>query len=127
MVSGSLSETKEGERDGSPSFTYTEKFYECFPYYLSIGMTADQYWNDDAELVKYYRKADELRLERVNREMWIQGMYIYEALCDASPIFHAFAKRGTKPHPYSDKPYPLTNRQHENNTKAKENLDKLMA
>lgn len=34
-------------------------------------------------------------------------MYIYEAFCDASPLFHDFAKKGTKAHPYRDKPYPL--------------------
>lgn len=34
-------------------------------------------------------------------------MYIYEAICDASPLFHAFAKKGTKAHPYRDRPYPL--------------------
>ena len=38
-------------------------------------------------------------------------MYIYEAICDASPILHAFAKKGTKPHPYADKPYALTAKQ----------------
>ena len=32
------------------------------------------------------------------------GMYVYEALCDVSPILHAFSKRGTKPLPYRDKP-----------------------
>lgn len=35
------------------------------------------------------------------------GMYIYEALIDASPLLHAFAKKGTKPHPYRDRPYRL--------------------
>ena len=38
-------------------------------------------------------------------------MYIYEAICDASPVLHAFAKRGTKPHPYSEKPYPISEKQ----------------
>lgn len=32
-------------------------------------------------------------------------MYFYEALCDASPIFNPFAKKGTKPIPYRSLPY----------------------
>ena len=114
MVSGSLSATTEGrERDSShPFFTYTEKFYEQFPYYLSIGMTPEQYWEGDPVWARSFRKADEIRMERKNQELWLQGMYFYEAICDASPILHDFAKKGTKPHPYAEKPYPITEKQH---------------
>ena len=112
LVSSSLSATEESGRASSPSsFTYTDKFYECFPYYLAIGMTPEQYWEGDCMLTKYYRKAEELRNEKRNQELWLQGMYIYEALCDVSPILHAFAKKGTKPTPYSAKPYSLTEQQ----------------
>ena len=112
LVSSSLSITEEGGRQGSPStFTYTEKFYELFPYYLSIGMTYEQYWEGDCTLVKYYRQAEEMRNEKRNQELWLQGMYVYEAICDASPVLHAFAKKGTKPIPYSAKPYPLNDKQ----------------
>ena len=114
LVSSSLSATGGSEPNGSaPSFTYTEKFYELFPYYLAIGMTYDQYWNDNPTLVKYYRKAAELRKEMKNEELWLQGMYFYEAICDVSPILNANAKKGTKPHPYSEKPYSITNTQRE--------------
>ena len=112
LVSSSLSATEGSGREGSlPLLTYTEKFYELFPYYLSIGMTPEQYWEQDCTLVKYYRKAEELRNEKRNQELWLQGMYVYEAICDVSPILHAFAKKGTKPAPYSTKPYPLNDRQ----------------
>lgn len=112
LVSSSLSTTEEDGRNGSSSsFTYTEKFYELFPYYLSIGMTPEQYWEGDCTLVKYYRKAEELRNEKRNQELWLQGMYVYEAICDVSPILHAFAKKGTKPTPYSTKPYAITAKQ----------------
>ena len=112
LVSSSLSATEEGGQESSPSsFTYTEKFYELFPYYLSIGMTPEQYWEGDCTLPKYYRQAEELRNERRNQELWLQGMYVYEAICDASPILHAFAKKGTKPAPYSAKPYPINSKQ----------------
>ena len=71
-------------------------------------MTPEQYWDGSPDLAKYYRKADELRRKRRNEELWLQGMYIYEALCDVSPVMNAFAKRGTKPRPYADHPYALT-------------------
>ena len=112
LVSSSLSATEgSGHKDSLSSFTYTEKFYELFPYYLSIGMTPEQYWDGDSTLVKYFRKAEELRNEKRNQEMWLQGMYFYEALCDVSPILHAFAKKGTKPVHYSSKPYALNEKQ----------------
>lgn len=38
----------------------------------------------------------------------MQGMYVYEAICDVSPILHAFAKKGTKPEPYAKEPYAIT-------------------
>ena len=121
LVSSSLSATEGGGRDSSsPSFTYTERFYEMFPYYLSIGMTPEQYWDGDCALVKYYRKADELRTEKRNQEMWLQGMYIYEAICDVSPILHAFAKKGAKPHPYPSKPYAINEKQIKKEREEKE-------
>lgn len=94
--------------DKPPLLTYGEQFIYHFPYYLSIGMTYDQYWNEDCDLVKYYRKANELNVARKNQELWLQGMYIYEALCDVSPVLHAFAKQGTKPRKYADRPYGIT-------------------
>ena len=74
-------------------------------------MTADQYWNGDPEWARAFRRADEIRLERRNQELWLQGMYVYEAICDASPILHDFAKKGTRPIPYVEKPYPITEKQ----------------
>ena len=112
LVSSSLSAKEEGGQQSSPSlFTYTEKFYELFPYYLSIGMTYEQYWEGDCTLVKYYRQAEEMRNEKRNQELWLQGMYFYEVMCDVAPVLHSFAKKGTKPTPYSAKPYPLTEKQ----------------
>ena len=90
-------------------------------------MTPEQFWDGDPSLAKYYRKAYELQRKRNNEEMWLQGMYFYEALCDASPIFHAFAKRGTKPQPYPDHPYSLTSDEIAEERKLKEQRDKEKA
>ena len=76
---------------------------------MSIGMTYDEFWNQDVKLVEVYRKAMELREKRRNQELWLQGMYIYEALCDASPLFRFSMKKGVvKPEPYAKEPYPIT-------------------
>lgn len=86
------------------------RFYDVFPYYLSIGMTYEQFWEQDCTLVKYYRKAAQIRQDLKNQEAWLQGAYIYEALVDASPVFHSLAKKGTKPLPYREKPYDIYSR-----------------
>lgn len=104
----------------SAPFSYTEAFYQRFPYYLSIGMTEEQYWDRDCCLVKYFREADQLRKERVNSEMWLQGMYFYDALARISPILRAFAKKGTKPQPYVEEPYPIDQKTKEEAEEKKE-------
>lgn len=92
----------------APPPNFSQVFEECFPYYLSIGMTYKQYWQQDGSLVIAYRKADEIRKKRINQEAWLQGAYFYSALCSVSPILHAFAPNGTEPMPYMDAPIPMT-------------------
>ena len=105
-------------------FPYTETFNKQFPYYLSIGMTEDQYWDRDCLLVKYYREAEESKNEKANQQAWLQGMYFYDALSRVSPILHAFAKKGTKAQPYVGKPYPISK---ESVEKAEQNEEKAKA
>ena len=87
-------------------------------------MTPEQYWDGDPSLPKYYRKSYELQRKRENEYLWLQGMYIYEALCDVSPILQAFAKKGTKAHPYSDHPYSITSDDRKEEQKRKEQLER---
>ena len=122
------SESAEGSGQSAPfSNSYTKQFYEVFPYYLSIGMTPEQNWDGDPLLAKYYRRADELNQKRKNQDLWLQGMYIYEALCDVAPILQAFAKRGTKPTPYPDHPYSLTVKEQEDEKKVQAERDREKA
>jgi hypothetical protein len=90
-------------------------------------MSPEQYWDDDPSLVKYYRKADEIQRKRINQELWLQGMYIYEALCDVAPMLHAFAKKGTKPLPYPEYPYALTHTEREEARKVQEQKEREKA
>lgn len=130
MVSDLLSSSEGGGGISAtaPLSTYTEKFNELFPYYLSIGMTEEQYWDRDCLLVISYRKSDEIRTNRNNQEMWLQGAYVYDALCRVSPLLHAFAKKGVKAVPYLSEPYALTDKQAEliQEEKAKKTFDKGM-
>lgn len=55
------------------------------------------------------------------------GMYIYDAIGRLSPILHAFAKAGTKPEPYIDKPYPITKQERRETKKITEDQEALLA
>lgn len=108
-----------GELVTAPSpRTLSEIFDEYFPYYLAIGMPAEEYWHGDVTLAKAYRKADTLRRQRTNYEAWLQGAYIYEAICNASPLINAFSKEH-KPYPYPERPYAITQEEVEERQKEK--------
>lgn len=110
----------------NPPISYSDVFYKKFPYYLSIGMTEEQYWDKDCNLVKYYRESYEIKTERMNQEAWLQGMYFYDALARVSPIIRAFAKKGTKAEPYPEEAYPIGKRaiNNANDKKERENYAK---
>ncbi len=120
---------EESENGTSSPLAYTDIFNENFPYYLSIGMSYEEYWNKDADLVKSYRRADEYKRERKNQELWLQGLYVYTAMANLSPIFHDFAKKGTKAEPYPDKPYPITSKEvrEEKERKERKRYERLMS
>lgn len=90
-------------------------------------MTYDQFWNEDCELVKYYQKAAQIKQDLKNQDAWLQGMYIYEALVDASPLFRAMGAK--KPTPYRREPYDLNIRKDERVQQKREqkNDDKAKA
>jgi len=88
----------------SPQKPFTEYFEEMFPAYLAMGMTWTQFWVEEPELAIAYRKADAIRKRRKNEELWLQGMYVAEAL--NATVGNMFSK-GQK-HPYPAEPFPLT-------------------
>ena len=69
-------------------------------------------------MVVYYRKANLLKEKKKNYHSWLQGLYIYEALIDASPLFHDWVKN-PKPIPYPTEPHPL----YEDDRKKKEQAE----
>lgn len=91
-----------GKEEVDPPPTYNEQFERVFPWYLSIGMPAHEFWQGDPALAIGYRKAHELYIERKNQEQWMQGLYFFRAL---NAAIH-----GEK-NPYPDMPMPLDEKQ----------------
>lgn len=106
LVSGSPPQNGDGQN--VPVSSYTSEFEKCLPYYLSIGMSWEQFWHGDPEMARFYRQAHEMQLKQKNFELWLQGRYVYEAIGDMAPVLHAFAKEGSTPTPYPSEPYPIT-------------------
>lgn len=86
----------------------TNKFNKCCPFFISIGMTYEQFWYGDPTIANMYLEAFEIKekreAEKVKWITWEQGLYVYEAICDVSPVLRAFSK-ATKPLPYPERPY----------------------
>lgn len=85
----------------------TELFEKSFPSYLAIGMSYNEYWYKDASLVRSYREAEKMKAERENSRCWMQGAYIYEAICSAFPLFNPYVK-DHKALPYPKAPHSLS-------------------
>ena len=73
---------------------------------MSIGMTYDEFWNQDVAMVRAYRKSDELKRRRQNEMLWMQGWYIRDALL--STVGNMFSGKGSVPIEYPAEPYPVT-------------------
>jgi len=90
------------------SVSLSELFEEQCPIYMSYGMSYDEFWNDSPYRAMFYRKAKQISTKQKNEELWLQGAYVYDAISRLVPVLHAFAKSGTKPLPYLDKPFNLS-------------------
>lgn len=88
-----------------------ELFTEAFPYYLSMGMTYDEFWNGPPSLVRAYRQAWAIKQKNDEFDRWRRGMYVYDAILRASPVLRPFGKGEVKPMDYPDRPYPLTEKE----------------
>ena len=85
--------------------SYTEVFEKQCPFFMSIGMSYQEFWYEDCWIANYYLKAYTIKKDQINEQLWLQGMYVFEAILCASPVLHAFSKKGTKPLPDAEKPF----------------------
>ena len=106
MVSGEPSFVGGNLKKVVTHYTYAELLDKMFPYYLSIGMTASEYWDGENDLKKAFREAYKMRANENNFNLWLQGKYIYDALISVSPVLNPLSKK-KEPFPYSDHPYDL--------------------
>ena len=109
MDDGSVDE----EPPSDPGYqSLTEMFNDVFPQYLAMGMSYDEFWRGAPSLARDYRKAWELQRENRNSEMWLMGMYVYDALMCVAPVMRAaMSKETPKPGEYPKEPYPLTEKE----------------
>lgn len=95
---------------------HSEIFDECFPFYLSIGMSSAEYWDGDPSLPRYFRKAFEMRQKRDNEQAWLNGLYVYDAMMSALSCLNP-NKNSHKT--YAAKPYSSTAQEAEKERKDK--------
>lgn len=72
---------------------------------MSYGMTYEQFWDGDPKATEAFRKAYEMKRDMENEHMWLQGMYIYDAIQRLIPALRVMSS--DKPEPYPDKPYDI--------------------
>ena len=76
-----------------------------------MGLTAEQYWSADPYLAVCARKAKDIENEEHNYWLWLQGVYIHEAVTVA--IGNAFRGKGKQPAKFSQKPYDIFGKEKE--------------
>ena len=103
---------KELTTQTSQKITITDYLKKLCSYALSLGMPTDEYWYGDPYNINYYVEAEELRMARKNRELWLQGFYVYNAIGSLVPILNPFSK-DHKAKPYMKEPIPITEQERE--------------
>ena len=88
------------------------------PYYISLGMSPEQFWNGDPYLAVVYRDVANRKAEEQNSYLWLQGRYIYEAV--EAVVHNHFARKGTKAKNYPNEPYRITPQTEDELKQAKE-------
>lgn len=69
-------------------------------------MTYSDFWHGDVNMVRAYRKADEMSRRRQNEALWVQGIYIRDALI--CTVGNMFSGKGAQKHEYPKEPYAIT-------------------
>ena len=92
-----------GRRVNAP---ITELFEKACPFYMSIGMSYEEFWEGDVALPTFYLEAHKMKVEQEYEQLdyaaWLNGVYArraYEVV-----IANAFSKKGTPPQKYYEKP-----------------------
>lgn len=65
-------------------------------------MTYEQYWHGNVWLARDYYEADRKRLERLDLEAWLNGLYVFKAL--EATVGNIGRSGGKQPITYPEKP-----------------------
>lgn len=99
-----------------------EFFAENEPFYLSIGMSHEEYWNGEPQLARLTLRAFNLKqqrdIEQLNYSNWLLGSYIESAV--ASAIGNAFSNKKQYVSTYTEEPYDLFPNKNENEVSERE-------
>lgn len=72
---------------------------------MRYGIPRKEFWHMNPAMLEPYKKESLRQLEERNFFCYTQGKYIFDAV---SVVMHnSFAKKGTKPAEYPDKPYEI--------------------
>lgn len=68
-------------------------------------MTNEEFWYEQPRLAKAFREAQKLRNDMLNQQLWLQGLYNYDAF--SVVVSNAFGKQGSKKPTYLKEPLEL--------------------
>ena len=54
-------------------------------------MSYDEFYLQDVELTKFYRQAYEMKEDQKNSQLWLQGMYVYDAI--STSLYNVFCRK----------------------------------
>lgn len=97
----------EEPQSSTTETSLTDYIYSLFEYALSIGMPSNEFWNESVDYILHYHQAEQIRLKKENTKLWLNGLYVYQAIGDLAPMLNGLAK-DHKPKPYLKAPIPLT-------------------
>lgn len=83
-------------------------------------MSYREYWEGDAELTRYFRKAYMIKQEEKNHQAWLQGLYFYDAL--TTSLHNALRDKKTQKRDYPKMPYEFRQKEKTAQEKKKEVL-----
>lgn len=84
-----------------------------------MGMTSDEFWYDAPRLAEAFRDAQKIKMELMNQEAWLNGLYVYDAVAVA--VANVLGGKGTKKQKYLEQPIEL-NPKEQNPEEAKQKV-----
>ena len=107
--------------------TYSEVFDSVFPYYLNMGMTYHQFYEESPQLARFYRNANELKRKQRNQELWLQGLYFMDAL--KATVLNMLSTRSAEKFEYPKEPYATKQKELEERQEReqKEKMERIKA